>query len=91
MADSPANPETKLPATPARQGALGKPVLLVLVVSTALAGIALISAWLFRADDLAEVEPHAGRQTTDATTFQQDAPAPIQNPAPDNQNPAPAN
>jgi hypothetical protein len=84
MADSPQEPETKMPATPARQGALGKPVLLVLVISTALAGIALISAWLFRADDLTEVEPHAGRQATDAAAFEQDAPAPIQNPAPEN-------
>ncbi len=84
MADSPQDPETKMPATPARQGALGKPVLLVLVISTALAGVALISAWLFRADDLADVEPHAGRQTTDATTFEQDAPAPLQNPPPEN-------
>lgn len=84
MADSPQDSETKMPATPARQGALGKPVLLVLIISTALAGIALISAWLFRADDLAEVEPHAGRQTTDATTFDQAAPAPVQNPPPEN-------
>lgn len=84
MADSPQDPETKVPATPARQGALGKPVLLVLVISTALAGLALIGAWLFRADDLADVEPHAGRQTTDATAFEQDAPAPLQNPPPEN-------
>ncbi|MEH6677911.1 hypothetical protein [Phenylobacterium sp.] len=84
MADSPPESETKMPATPARQGALGKPVLLVLVISTALAGVALISAWLFRADDLAEVEPHAGRQATDAAVFEQDAPAPVQNPPPAN-------
>lgn len=66
----------KMPATPARQGALGKPVMIVLLVSVTLAFVGLMAAWLFRADDLAEGDAHAGRQATDAELFDQDAPAP---------------
>ena len=42
----------EVPATPARQGALGKPVMIVLLVSVTLAFVGLMAAWLFRADDL---------------------------------------
>ncbi|MDP1875532.1 hypothetical protein [Phenylobacterium sp.] len=66
----------KVPATPARQGALGKPVMVVLLVSVTLAFVGLMAAWLFRADDLAEGDAHAGRQASDAALFEQDAPAP---------------
>ncbi|MFP5449901.1 MAG: hypothetical protein ACLGHU_14275 [Alphaproteobacteria bacterium] len=66
----------EVPATPARQGALGKPVMIVLLVSVTLAFVGLMAAWLFRADDLAEGDVHAGRQTSDATVFEEAAPAP---------------
>jgi hypothetical protein len=66
----------KMPATPARQGALGKPVMIVLLVSVTLAFVGLMGAWLFRADDLAEGDVHAGRQATDAALFEENAPAP---------------
>lgn len=66
----------KIPATPARQGRPGKPILLVLIISTALAGLLLLGSWLFRADDLAETAPHAGRQASDAQVFDESAPAP---------------
>jgi hypothetical protein len=66
----------KMPATPARQGALGKPVMIVLLVSVTLAFVGLMAAWLFRADDLAEGDVHTGRQAGDATEFNQEAPAP---------------
>ncbi|MDP2215450.1 hypothetical protein [Phenylobacterium sp.] len=50
--------------------------MVVLLVSVTLAFVGLMAAWLFRADDLAEGDAHAGRQTTDAAMFEQDAPAP---------------
>jgi len=66
----------KMPATPARQGALGKPVMIVLLVSVTLAFVGLMAAWLFRADDLAEGDAHAGRQASDAALLEENAPAP---------------
>ena len=66
----------KMPATPARQGALGKPVMVVLLVSVTLAFVGLMAAWLFRADDLAEGDVHAGRQASDAAVFDEAPPAP---------------
>lgn len=76
MAEPQDNNTPKMPATPARQGALGRPVLLVLVISVTLAFVGLMAAWLFRAEDLAEGDVHAGRQASDAVEFNQDAPAP---------------
>ena len=40
-----------LNATPARQGRYGRPVFLVLVVSTLLAALALAAAWFWKAPD----------------------------------------
>lgn len=76
MAEPHNDDATKMPATPARQGALGKPVMIVLLVSITLAFVGLMATWLFRADDLAEGDVHAGRQAGDAAEFQEDAPAP---------------
>lgn len=76
MADSQDDSTPKMLATPARQGALGKPVMVVLLVSVSLAFVGLMAAWLFRADDLAESNVHAGRQASDAALFEESAPAP---------------
>lgn len=46
----------------------------VLVISTALAVLALFGAWAWRSGDLASTKPNNGRQVSDATAF--DAPAP---------------
>ncbi len=93
MADS-NDAHTKVPATPARQGALGKPVLAILVVSITLAFLGLIGSWLLRSDDLAETAPHAGQQPTDAAVFDEPAPSPIEPTMPQKraeQVPTPAN
>ena len=63
---------TEIGATRARQGRTGRPVVIVLVVSTLLAGVALFAAWAWRADDLASTAPNNGRQPADAAAF--DAP-----------------
>ena len=75
-----ASPETEshptLAATPARQGRFGRHVFWVLVISTLLAAIALLVAWVWRADDLAQVERNNGRMMTPAHAFDAPEPAP---------------
>jgi hypothetical protein len=66
-------------ATRARQGRFGRHVLWLLLVSTALAALALFAAWTWRSDDLARVDPNAGYQAADAQTFNQGAPMAKQN------------
>ncbi len=73
-------PHRKISATSARQGRMGRPVVIVLVVSTLLAGIALFAAWGWRADDLASTAPNNARQPADAAAFNAPAPAPQQTP-----------
>ena len=45
-------PRPVLPATPARQGRMGRPVFWVLVISTLLAAIGLFIAWTWKAPAL---------------------------------------
>ncbi|HVK42732.1 MAG: hypothetical protein K0Q62_167 [Phenylobacterium sp.] len=77
-----------LNATRARQGRFGVHMFWVLVVSTALAALALFAAWSWRADDLASTAPNNARQPADAKAFnmgdpaaQQTTPAPMTPPA----------
>lgn len=74
------DPPRKINATRARQGRMGRPVVVVLAVSTLLAGIALFAAWGWRADDLASTAPNNARQPADAAAFNAPAPAPQQTP-----------
>lgn len=67
---------TGLGATRARQGRLGVHMFWVLVVSTALAALALFGAWSWRSDDLASTAPHNARQQADAQAFDMGEPAP---------------
>lgn len=67
---------TGLGATRARQGRLGVHMFWVLVISTALAALALFGAWSWRADDLASTAPHNARQPADAKAFDMGEPAP---------------
>lgn len=71
-----------LSATRARQGRFGRDIFWVLVISTLMAGLALLAAWIWRSDDLASTETNNGRQATDARAFQAPEPAPIAQPAP---------
>lgn len=64
-----------LNATRARQGRLGRHVFWVLLVSTALAAMAMFGAWTWQADNLASTEVNNGRQPADAKTFNASAPA----------------
>ena len=66
--------KTPINATRARQGRMGRPIVVILVISTLLAIIALFAAWGWRADDLASTAPDNARQPSDAAAF--DAPAP---------------
>lgn len=64
-----------LNATSARQGRFGVHMFWVLVVSTALAALALFGAWSWRADDLASTAPNNARQPADAAAFNMGDPA----------------
>jgi len=78
MSDAPQTPAEHAPvleATEARQGRRGKPVLWVLIISTALVVLALFGAWFARSGDLARVEPNNAGQTTDAAAFNAPEPA----------------
>lgn len=61
-------------ATRARQGRFGRHVFWVLLISTALAALALFGAWAWKAGDLASTEPNNARERVDAQSF--DAPEP---------------
>lgn len=62
-------------ATRARQGRFGVHMFWVLLVSTALAALALFAAWSWRADDLASTAPDNARQPSDARAFNMGDPA----------------
>ncbi len=66
---------TVLNATRARQGRFGRHVFWVLLVSTALAAMALFGAWTWQADNLASTEANNARQPADAQAFEMGAPA----------------
>jgi hypothetical protein len=72
---------TTLNATRARQGRYGRHVLWLLLVSTALAALALFAAWTWRSDDLAATDVNAGAQRSDAAVFDQGEPMAKQNEA----------
>lgn len=59
-----------IPATLVRQGGLGRPVLIVLMVSTFLAALALLGAWMSNADRLAASESSAKEKIASAQPFQ---------------------
>ncbi|MES2341509.1 MAG: hypothetical protein V4597_07515 [Pseudomonadota bacterium] len=65
-----------LNATRARQGRLGRHVFWVLLVSTALAAMALFGAWTWQADNLASTEVNNAKQPADAQAFDMGAPGP---------------
>jgi hypothetical protein len=64
-----------LNATRARQGRFGRHVFWVLLVSTALAAMALFGAWTWQADNLASTEVNNAKQPADAQSFNASAPA----------------
>ena len=70
--DTTSHPEVT--ATPARQGRWGRPVFWVLLISTLLAALALLAAWMWRADDLATAQGGSDRVTQDQG-FQAPVPA----------------
>jgi hypothetical protein len=76
MATPDSETHTTVGATPARQGRIGRQVIWVLVISTLLAAIVLLVAWVWRADELARVERNNGRVMTPAHEFNAPAPAP---------------
>ncbi|WP_309642823.1 hypothetical protein [Phenylobacterium sp.] len=76
MANSSRTTRTGLGATRARQGRLGRHMFWVLLISTALAALALFGAWSWRADDLASTAPNNARQPADAQAFDMAEPAP---------------
>jgi len=68
-----------LNATRARQGRFGRHVFWVLLISTALAAIALFGAWTWRAPDLARSNNSNG-PSQDARAFDMGEPAAQQKP-----------
>ncbi len=63
--------------TRARQGRFGRPVFWVLLISTTLAAIGLLAAWMMRADDLAATEPASEVTAAEAAGFDTPEPAPV--------------
>jgi hypothetical protein len=63
-------------ATRARQGRFGIHMFWVLLISTALAALALFGAWSWRHQDLASTAPNNARETSDARAFDMGEPAP---------------
>ena len=61
-------------ATRARQGRLGRNILMVLLAAMLLVVIGFFATWTFKSGDLASVEPNNATERTDAQTF--DAPPP---------------
>jgi hypothetical protein len=59
---------------------MGRDVFWVLLISTALAALALFAAWMWRANQLASTEPNNGRQPADARSFSAPEPAPVAQP-----------
>ena len=72
---------SRMNSTRARQGALGRGVFWVLVVSTALAFAGLIAAWLWYAPSLATGSPGPQDRLEEAQQFQAPAPQARQTPA----------
>jgi hypothetical protein len=100
MTSTDRSPEpAKVGATRARQGRWGFHVLLVLVIGTVLAALALFGAWAWKSGDLANTTADTG-EAADARAFDAPEPQAIQPPpgstqpgmqAPDNAGPtAPA-
>ena len=54
----------ELSAQDARQARWGRPVFVMLIVSTLLAALALLAAWAWRSGDLARVQPHPPAPST---------------------------
>lgn len=69
----------KVGATRARQGRWGFHVLLVLVIGTALAALALFGSWAWKSDDLGEANVNNGPAQR-AATFDAPEPQAIQAP-----------
>lgn len=92
--DRPSEP-TKVGATRARQGRLGLHILLVLVIGTVLAALALFGAWAWKSGDLAATDAN-DTPVAEARAFDAPEPQAIQAPpgttqpgmqAPDNAGP----
>jgi hypothetical protein len=82
MAQSQPSSAPTLPATKARQGRLGRDVFWVLVISVALAVIALAIAWIYRAPDLSASQANNGTRPALAHAFNAPPPQPVQSAAP---------
>ena len=63
MVDTDHEHAPELSAQDARQARWGRPVFIVLIVSTLLACAALLAAWAWRSGDLARVEPRPSAPT----------------------------
>jgi hypothetical protein len=59
----------ELSAQDARQARWGRPVLIMLVVSTLLAAVALMAAWAWRSGDLARVDTSPAQAKANAAQF----------------------
>jgi hypothetical protein len=79
---SPFRTARELPATEARQGRLGRDIFWVLVISVALAVVALTLAWVYRAPQLTASEANNGKQPATARAFDAPPSQPIQSAAP---------
>ena len=62
--------------TRARQGRLGRNVLMVLLATLLLVAIGFFAAWTWRAGDFARVEPNNAKEAADVQAFDAPPPAP---------------
>lgn len=70
------DPAPTVNATRARQGGVGRPILLVLIVGTVLAALGMFAAWAFRADDMDSRVPTTAEAQQKAATFDVPSPQP---------------
>ena len=68
----------RMAATRARQGRFGRHVLWVLLVSLALAALALFGSWAWHSDELASTEANSGNARDDAQIFAAGDPVALQ-------------
>jgi hypothetical protein len=72
---------TDISVTRARQGRWGRPVFWVLTISTCLAVVALIAAWMVQSNDLTSVQDSEHPSAAVVTHYAGPVPTPTRSPA----------
>jgi hypothetical protein len=79
---TPSDEHTDISVTRARQGRWGRPVFWVLTVSTSLAVVAMIGAWVVQSNNLSAVQDSEHPSAAVVAHYAGPAPTPTRSPAP---------